>query len=105
MNLIKPATVLAPYGVLMHEKWYFNWIQYGRQAYVFVYPQHFAISGPSSYLENLLTIQHEILIEYWYPCKDVSFQIWRRSEIHYGRHGAIFDFLDTISQEPFEQSL
>ena len=33
MNLIKPATMLAPYKVAMHVKWFFSdWIQYGCQA-------------------------------------------------------------------------
>ena len=58
------------------------------------------------YLKNHLSNHFEIFIIYWYPCRDVSCQILRRSEIQYGRQGAILDFLlDTISQEPFEQSI
>ena len=39
MNLIKHATVSAPYRVSMHVKWIFNWIQYGRLAGIKVSPQ------------------------------------------------------------------
>ena len=56
------------------------------------------------YLKNHLSNQFEIFIIYWYPCKDVSYQISRWLEIQYGRQGANLDFLsDTISQEPFKQ--
>ena len=58
------------------------------------------------YLKNHLSNQFEFFIIYWYPCKDVFCQIWRLSEIQYGRQGAILDFLlDTISQEPCVKSI
>ena len=43
MNLIKPATVLAPSRMSMHVKWFSDLIQYDRQACVKECPQPMAM--------------------------------------------------------------
>ena len=101
MNLVKPAAVLALYGVLMHE---IGFNMAARRTYLCI-QNWWKCNFKTFYFKNLLTDQHEILIMYWYQCEGVSFQISHRSEIQYGRQGAILDFLsDIICQEPFEQS-
>ena len=58
------------------------------------------------YLKKDSSNQFEIFTVYWHILEERRYQISGQSEIQYGHHAAILDFLSrALSQEGFKQSI